>query len=218
MKNNEKGFSVVEGLLIVLVLAVIGFVAVYVLDRNNQQKSTTQPTASNQQSASEVAKDKETPEVLDWERITSGPKTFSVQIPDGWGEILRPLTTDWLTIRGEKQPLFTDGKPVVVRDLEGFGTDGPSVFSIVVHDNIAEPRGTATTFRIGDLEGKKYTRIVQEDSEPALDQEFKGDKKYDYRFKLANGKQLVVWYNVYARADTNDQIATVDKIVTSIKL
>ncbi|MDL2341652.1 MAG: hypothetical protein QFB87_01060 [Patescibacteria group bacterium] len=49
MKSNEKGFSLVEGLLTVLVLTVIGFVGWYVLNAN-QEKSVGTANKSAQES------------------------------------------------------------------------------------------------------------------------------------------------------------------------
>jgi hypothetical protein len=211
-KFNSKGFSGLEGLLLLVVVGLIGFIGWYVYSSGNKQKVTNETT---NQTAKEESKTKEE---LTWKRIDSGKKGFSVQLPDGWGEVLRPLDSDLLTIRGTKQPQYQEGKEVVIKDLEGFGTDGPGVFTILIHDNIAEPRGVATDFSVGDLKGKKYTYVAEKDSERGLGEEDKGDKRYDYRFQLKDGKQLAIFYNVYANTDDKDQITTVDKIVGSIKL
>lgn len=209
MSRNEKGFGVIEVALVLVILGIIGFTGWRVYEANREvsqtpiDNSTVVPSDNDETS---------------WQRIESGDKSFSVQIPDGWGEIQRPKSEDLLSIMGQQQPKYQAGKPVTIKDVEGWGTDAPVVFTILIHDNIAEPRGSAAEFTAGELKGKKYNYVALEDTERGLGQEDKGDKYYDYRFDLGDGKQLVIWYNVYVKTDPTDQIKTIDRIVESIQV
>ena len=213
MKSRQQGFTVLEIILVIAVLGLLGFIswqayAAYnkpALQEENSSKNT--PNVSNNTEY----------ESLKWERIESGQKRYSVRIPDGW-EIIRPLDGDWLIIPGMEQPVYAEGSVVTVKDTESYGTDEPSIFSILIYDNISEPRGTASDFSIGSLKGKKYTYVAPEDNGQELGHEDKGDKTYDYRFDLSDGNELAIWYRVFVNTDARDQVETVDKIVQSIEL
>jgi hypothetical protein len=219
MSKNQKGFSAIEGLLIFIIVGIIAGVGWYVWDSNKKTDETLNNTGNSrviptQKKVVEENKD----ESVSWPRIESGKKTFSVQIPNGWGEVIRALDSESLFITGVKQPLFNKDAEVKVTNLEASGGDSPRVFEVFVNDNVADPRGTPAAFNIGSLAGKKYVYEALKDGEPGLGQEHKGDKYYEYRFELKDNKKLLIWYNVYAASDNNDQSATVDKIVKSIKL
>jgi hypothetical protein len=221
MRRNQKGFSAVEGILIFIIVAIIAGVGWYVWDSNKKTNDILN-SADNTKIASPTKNEPKTNESKDesvsWPRIESGKKTFSAQIPNGWGSLYRALDSEALFIGGVKQPVYVKDAEVKVTDLEASGSDSPRVFEIFIYDNVSEPRGIATDFNIGSLAGKKYFYEAQKDGEPGLGQEHKGDKYYEYRFDLKDNKKLVIWYNVYAASDNNDQSAIVDKIVKSIKL
>lgn len=52
IKNNQKGFTAVEGLLIILILAVIGFGSYYVYHANHKDKTVSASTKSAKASSS----------------------------------------------------------------------------------------------------------------------------------------------------------------------
>jgi cytoskeletal protein RodZ len=91
---KQKGFSLVEGLLIVLVLAVVGFGGYYVWD--SQQEDDETPTISNQEEAnSNEAVDNDSESVEEetssipegWVEITDSQTGFTFSYPSEWGEI-----------------------------------------------------------------------------------------------------------------------------------
>lgn len=218
--KNQKGFSTLETILALVLVLVIAGVGLYIF---NTQKTADQSRFSgNKQAPVPGAHDGDKSTIKDeaesWERVTSAQNAFTVRIPDGWGEVLRPADTDWLLIRGQKQPVYIEGNPVKVTDLPGYGTDGPHVLTVMIHDNFAESEGVSSDFVAGTLKGKKYVLEYTQDTEPGIGQRYKGDKQYQYRFPLDGKKQLVVTYQVYADIDNKDQSSIVDQVVKSIRL
>jgi uncharacterized protein HemX len=70
MFKGQKGFSAVEGLLIVLVLAVIGFGGYYIWDQQKRDKKTATETNNTEQLGTEEKK----------EETRQSPEN----IPEGW--------------------------------------------------------------------------------------------------------------------------------------
>lgn len=205
--KNQKGFSIVEVIMVILVVGLIAAVGWLVYDR---QKS------SNQTPNVQVT---EGTKSYEGQKVTSGLGRLSVEIPQGWNEVLRPADSDWLLIKGTKQPMYSAGKQVTVTDLPSYGSDAPLVFAVLIDKNIADPQGTASEFTLPNdsqpIKGTKYSHTYTADSQDAVVGYKKGEKRYEYWFKLKDGNNLVVWYSVYAN-DLNDQSSIVDEIVRTI--
>jgi hypothetical protein len=153
--------------------------------------------------------------------VKSGSGGFHISIPDGWGPLARPLDSDALFMGGTTQPDVGLGNETVINDMASYGTDGPSVFAVLLlpKGGAAEPRGTASEFTIGKgdeaLAGKKYTYVYTEDALEGLGRlRLQGDRDYDYVFSVGD-KELRVYYSVFG-SDPRNFIETVDDIVRSI--
>lgn len=75
--SNQKGFTLVEGLLIALILSVIGFVG-YMVWNNNQEKELEQTTTVQQESQNTTEKE-EAP-------VRTTQSLYTIQLPEGWTE------------------------------------------------------------------------------------------------------------------------------------
>lgn len=223
MKNNQRGFSTVEILIVLVIVGLIGVVGWLVYDKQQSKKSNEEPSQATSQSPPKeaTAQDEQKEAKLSYQgqKVTSGRERFTVEIPQGWNELLRPMDSNWLFMKeGTAQPKYSAGKPVKVTDVPSFGGDGPRVFSIFVHDNIANPEGTPSNFTLPNngqpIQGTKYS-ITYSDTVEGMDGHKKGEKSYEYRFNLKDGNSLVIWYRVYSD-DLNDQSSLVDEIVSTI--
>ncbi|MEX2006934.1 MAG: hypothetical protein WD877_02100 [Candidatus Saccharimonadales bacterium] len=209
-RHFNKGFTAIHSLLILVVVGVIGYAGWYVWD--NRENDREIPSVGEQEINS------------GWNTtVESGQKRFSIIFPDGWGEILKPLDSDWFLINGDKQPTIEIGKPVKITELEGYGGDSLTLFSVLVYDNFAKPRGTAEDYTLTNgkdnpIEGKKYVYIHDKDSLEGIGyQRFKGDRDYEYIFPLGGGEELRISYSVYG-ADPRNSLKTVEAIIETIRL
>ena len=95
MKKNQNGFSMVEGLLILLIVGIIGFVGWYVWRSKNQTDKTlnTAATTSNATNAAKTtsASQKNVCQIVpttaapDWKTFTDDKYKFSISYPSSWG-------------------------------------------------------------------------------------------------------------------------------------
>jgi Tfp pilus assembly protein PilE len=85
LQNNQKGFTAVEGLLIVLILVVIGAVG-YMVYHNNHKTTNTNNTASKtSSSSSNTTKTASTPNpYAGWKTDTTSLSGLSFQYPSTW--------------------------------------------------------------------------------------------------------------------------------------
>jgi type II secretory pathway pseudopilin PulG len=220
--QSSNGFAAVEIILVLVIVALIGVVGYVVYDANSDANTTSKEVSKN--SAAEPVLS--APAASDQKRsyqsesVVSGKKRFTIEVPKGWGELLRPTDGDQLlSANGTKQPVYDPNGQVKVTDLEFFGSDSQRVLTVLVHDNIADPEGAASEFTLPNngkpIAGKKYSLTYTDTTDDGLGGHKKGEKRYEYWFKLKDGNNLVVWYSVYAE-DLTDQSKLVDEVVRSI--
>lgn len=152
----------------------------------------------------------------------SGQKRFSITFPENWKGIYRVMDSDWFIVPGADQPADSTRTQPEIKDMASYGSDGPSVFSVLIHDNFADPVGTATDYTLvngkdNPITGKKYTYEYTEDTAEEMGARLKGDKEYTYVFDIGGGKELRVFYNVFV-SDPRNLIQQVESIIDSIKL
>ncbi len=225
MEKNKKKLLIVGIPIAAAVLALVGTVGWVgykkriVGVRNNE---ITQPILQAQQEIEFIqGHQQENAVSYHGQKATSGLGRFTIVIPQGWTGLLRPSDSDWLLMKeGMKQPAYHAGKQVVITDVSGFGSDGPSVFTVLIHDNMAAPEGAPSDFSIPNngqpIQGTKYA-VKYTDTLEGLGGHEKGQRMYTYWFNLKDGNHLIVVYNVYAQ-DMQDQINLVDEVVRSIIL
>ncbi len=123
--KKQNGFSTVEGLIVVIVLAMVGFGGYYVWsqNRNNDVKQAdSSQQAGNTQStetAKEVPQETEDPLSKDWERYESGMGAFSIKLADGL-DGAKDTTSDVFFFRD----YLNKDQPATVQEINGSGTDG----------------------------------------------------------------------------------------------
>lgn len=153
------------------------------------------------------------------EDVASAQGAYTVSFPGDWGDVISVQDSDWFIIPGQNQPQGT----FQVVPSESYGSDSPSVFGILVHDNFAPAQGEAEDFTLvngkeNPIKGKKYTKIYQEDELVGIGiQRFAGDRDYEYVFSIGGKEELRVWYSVYG-VDPRNMSVKVEAIIDSIRL
>lgn len=209
--TQPNSFKIVVLICLVLLVGVIGWLLYRVENVADKQAKTNTIIKEDNSGVSSAD--------TGWNTVVkSGSGGFELTLPDGWGPITRDLNSDYIILPGMLQPTVQKGKEVKVNDVEGHGSDSPSLFSVVLakKDAVAAPRGEASEFRIGKAEGeiigKKYVYTFPQDDLDGIGiVRFKGDRVYEYVLPFGD-KELHVYYNVYG-SDPRNLSVTVDEIV-----
>ncbi|MBA3758836.1 prepilin-type N-terminal cleavage/methylation domain-containing protein [Candidatus Saccharibacteria bacterium] len=213
MKINQKGFSIVEVLLVVLVLAVLGFGGYYVWDKQsdkNEESKTSTTTLVTKNEESKVVPVEEDM-TKDW-TVYSGT-TFSVKIPDGWELVGNREYKNIVAYCSDSSCLtYKKGVLGVVRDTEG-GRGGP--FRFTLFDNASPSlRGSKESYvATANYPVEKY-KFTQTGEQELMDIP-KGGIQYSYVIKRQS-TQIVVTYSLFS-PDQKDESNIVDLLVASIK-
>jgi type II secretory pathway pseudopilin PulG len=94
--NRQKGFTLVEGLLIVLVLSVIGFAGYYVWNQQQDDDGSSESSQTNNSAKVDSAEETmdNSQEVLETEDTTITQQGWVYVVPDGWnnedGQVTSP--------------------------------------------------------------------------------------------------------------------------------
>lgn len=197
MNINQKGFSAVEALLIVVIIVVLGGVSWYVYDsqkKTNQALDKTTQAQNDPQKTEPKPKATEPPkdEATNWLLYEPPGKQYKLRLADGW-KVRRAESTDngasfWsytsLTLR--------PGVVAQVEVSEG-GRGGPFPLSLLYNreDSFNYKRGSkigAFTTKSG-LEGEKYEFVQTEEN--AGHDLAEGAKEVRYYFKK-DAKNVVI--------------------------
>ncbi len=208
--KNTKGFTLIEGLLILVIAGVLGGTGWYVWHHHKKttipSSSTTSPTsASSTQSTTSATPDP----TANWTLFTS-QDGFSIRIPDGWqlinnnGELISPVDSSSLTYKAGTAATITK---------QTLGDDAVHPFVIYSPGYTDQQLKSANYQNLGQISAKntiatKY--YYEQTSQPqglGLD---KGDKEYRYHF--ASGQKTVdVTYVI--RPGDSDNTNMVEKAV-----
>lgn len=229
MKTNQKGFSVVEVLIIVVVVGLVGTVGWLVYDRQKSNKTDTRsPTTNTNQQQGEPKEEAQQPvsdETANWRVITSGQGKFTFKAPDGW-KFVNCTDADWVYVRYEGDANDTSleyqqSKPVnevkqqcggfgdiIKFSIERFNADGSSSRGVRAPDPIVG--GTAITTGSG-IKGQKKcdeTRSKPFNNAPAI------IKNCQYSFATNNSQ---VWLNYQLLEGNKDRTDLIEDVVKTIK-
>lgn len=192
---NQNGFSVAEGLLVLVIIGLVAGVGFYVY-KANQDTSKSLGNIESSESSAQKTKAETTPseqsadETANW-TLFSSSKGWSIRVPDGWSLYTNPDS------EGLHSPLSLEYKPGVkatIEKIEG-GRGGPFLLNMV---NRSEQDISAqkppyldqeAVLKAKNVEGKKYFGMLRED-EPMIGS--RGDMVYQYVF-TKNSKTIVVY-------------------------
>lgn len=216
MKNKQQGFTLVEGLLILFVLAVIGGVGYYVWSK---QDSKISDNSANQQAADTSETDEEAAEPADetdsWLSYTSVQKTYTVRIPDGWDMIHLIDTENLYGGRSQEGLVYKPGQQAKVETTYG-GWDGPSPFALYVpganHDQIVKEGDKQGEIKAASGQQAEKYYFVEADELEEIGY-IKGAKVYNYYFG-SDGKYIQIQHVV--NPGNTDQHERVEQMLKTL--
>jgi hypothetical protein len=116
LQKNQKGFTLVEGLLVVIALALVVGVGFYVMNANKDKKDDTVTSTSQTVKKTKPAVDP----TLDWTSYSSPLGKFSLKYPKSWATATNPDLCTNTTETGIFM-LGADSSSVGKCASEGFG-------------------------------------------------------------------------------------------------
>jgi hypothetical protein len=188
MKNNQKGFSAVEAIVILAVIGILGFGGWYVWQSNEKDQPTKTSSSDSAVDSTDSTKLATT--------LTSHSKVFSLFLPDGW-KFTNDTELDYAHAIGLSNMTYKAGTPAVVVDEMGHRGGGITTASLVIQsgstidlENYFGASEEQGVFKANDgTEGKKYLFTAKEGNETLV----AGTKSYGYKF-VKGGKTVVVQY------------------------
>lgn len=224
-KLNSKGFSAIEGVLIVITAGIIGGVSWFVWHSKNSISNTYDNAAKNQA----VTPVKTKPECKTTNSniacLTYGQaRQITFTVPDGWNVLdvfWKGATQNLIVLRNND--VYTPGQKATIRNSEG-GWDGWSTFDAEVNDASKDKNGTPTcdfigsynskeSFNTSNFRGTKYVQIVTKDEMGYVDSQQKGSYYY-YSFPYTSkNKNLCLDFTYAQFANQPDQLAAVEAAI-----
>ncbi len=223
MKANQKGFSVVEILIVIVVVGLLGMVGWLVYDRQKTKKleAPTPTTTQKTEQQTESQNTKPVDETASWLQYESPGKEFRFKVADGWklhkkeGTDTSFYSTESLALRagtkGEVLPYVRSGPGEfgcgLYWDWQTYTTD---VMKQVYKDSIEQLKSDEKFSTASGLEVRKKYELLSEGGgySPA------GTKSYSYFLPL-NNKSITIGYSV-CPGDT-DYHDVVEKVIKTIE-
>lgn len=214
MKFNQKGFSAVLLLLVIVVVGLIGAVGWVVYDRQKNITDNGEPSPQTSQQEQTQATTKDEVDITKDAYIVT-TELYSLKIPDGW-----TLSGDELglwagCLEDASCVTYKEGQKAIVNPTQG-GRGGPFRFQLVTDSRDFETLfGSGYTnegaFKASNVTGVKYYKKVVNDEpmEPSA-----GSKIYGYSFK--GDKYINLYYAVFP--GDKDQHTTVEKYLETLQI
>ncbi len=226
--KNQRGFALVEAVLIVIIIALLGGVIWYVIKQN---KDTSEPASSTVGQPVEKDEDKIN---LD-ETITDITKTYKISYPKTWKAMTREISSSGLggpesetliensgiDITPEDPSKFAEGatnpeKPYLNLNLLDISAYRSSDIQALTKDAINEPGDLNKIEQVNGYDAYKFTTDVDEPEN--------GLKYLTENFLLTNGKITVIFSFTVSQGgdskkfDDSDKLPTVEAIVNSLEI
>ncbi|PJE65369.1 hypothetical protein COU91_02015 [Candidatus Saccharibacteria bacterium CG10_big_fil_rev_8_21_14_0_10_47_8] len=194
--KKQQGFTLVEGLLILVIVGVLGFVGWYVWHAKNNTEKTLQDTVQSQGTVSKIAKKpsstlQKTDPTADWTAYSDKAGNFSLKYPKSWVTATNPeLCSEGILLLGANTASV--GKCA----SEGFGqiavTSNEGDYSSDSNFSSGYVQVTKSSVTVDSVAGVKESGIAsgQEAGLGSLDD---GVKVVEYTF-YTNGKTYKATY------------------------
>ncbi|CAN5648805.1 hypothetical protein BH23PAT1_BH23PAT1_5580 [soil metagenome] len=211
IRKNEKGFSALVAILLVITISAVTFAGwtVYKTNQNDSDANSQQEEA--QQQSSDEEKEAEDDVTSSW-LLFESTAGWRMRIPDGW-ELRTSEGKDLVTYKSSLD--YQQGTPAtIIRTESTGGRGGPFLFFVRTTD-VEQPRYentgedvAITDFTANGINGKKFIYVFREGS-PSLGSP--GDIEYEYRFNR-NGKYVSITHHHY-----KDQQSVLDIVEKAVK-
>lgn len=193
MKQNQKGFSAVEALLVLVILALIGGVGYYVYksrqEANKSQDNANKSSLEISQAAKKEAEKKPADETEGWLLYKPPTNEYEIRLPDGW-KLERTEKAPHLAAAGMSSIVYKAGTKAVVTEVEGGRDYGSLAFSLAVYkaSEGSAPRGSEVK-KFNTSQGLVITQwLFEQTAEPEGIDIPKGAKEYRYELTAKDKK------------------------------
>jgi hypothetical protein len=214
MKNNQKGFSAVEGLLILVIVGLIGFIGWYVWDKKQDDKKASDTPQTTQQSGE--AEQRPAEETANWLSYQPTDKEFAVKLADGWELEQRAGGSTELFSNNNDQLALAAGKKAAVKV-----TSGPVEFyDATLFMKLEASTVPTTEYPVTETFQTASGLTVQEqyylDPGNVSPGNFPKDTKIYNYFVTHKNRTFVVNYRV--KPGQTDHHETVEKVIKTLEL
>lgn len=217
-QNFQNGFTLVETLLIILILAVIGFAGYYVWDRQASKNNDT-GKSDKLSSTNKSGNNEEDTDWKKWFAFTPQNDEYTILLPDGWKfDYSYQETLSTLYAPTNRMIDSVDTRAVVTSSTGGYGM-GTGFWLQVA------PKETAAVTNIGmhgevlpslkTKEGKEVKVTLEENSEEGNMSYEVGAKIYSYYIDYGD---KVASFGYSFNPGSKDQRTTVEKSIKTLVL
>jgi len=200
--SDQRGFSLVEGLLVLIAFTMIGFTGFYVYSSTKSaaktNDSSNKAVSGNEDKNSDTAKGSERSDT--WFLYSPPEKQYSVRLADGWNLVRSEQGTSLYTTINDNLD-YTEGTKAEVATPEG-GKDAASGFFLNFSTNIDTPSKSEQSVKQTEFKtnlGATVEKYQYTESSPqpvALGQLDQGGVYYNYIIKGGTDKFMAVSYSV----------------------
>jgi len=211
--TNNKGFTLVEVLLLTVVLILVGGLVYLGFKQVNKQSETS--TSSTTATTTETTPVKD--ETADWFTYTPDSKAYSIRIPDGWqlhyvtGGAGDPSSWD-----GKELSYKAGTKATIIQDISG--RDG-SYFAFALSSepkNISIQGDQQSQYKTNSgMDVTKYLYVAQRVDPEGFYPPPVGTKIYTWRITQAT-KTIVIEHG-FIPGDTDNSVL-VEKMINTLKI
>lgn len=222
--KNQKGFSAIVSLLIVVIIGIVGGVGWFLYGQkgpkviNKASPSQTSPVATPVKNTDAVEKKDET--TTKGTLLTSRNSAFKMKIPDGWN-VTNDTDQDYALAIGLPNMTYNKGRAATIENKVGHRGGGLTTSSFVMQSGnkkelesyFASSKKIGTITTVKSVEGAKFLFASSGQNDP--DALPVGAKSYGYQF-VSGDKVVVVNYIILA-ADP-DQTSVVEQALKTLEL
>jgi Prokaryotic N-terminal methylation motif len=221
MKNNQKGFSIFEILIVIVILFLIGAVSWLVYDRQKSKSSankvSTKIDVSDQKNEGPKSSSTIDP-TAKWLKYTSQNKKYSISIPDGWS-LNSLMKSDGIYAWDATSIKYSEGNIASVKVVEG-GRDGSSIGFMMWLNNdgnigsFMSPELTKVNTYVtpNAINVNKYTRTQK--NEPEGMDIPKGTLEYKYEL-IKDGSKIYIIHDILP--GEKDQSQLIEQMIQTTK-
>lgn len=216
-KLHQQGFTIVEGLLLFVIVAIIGGTGYYVYSRVINDDSSQPSGDTTQKNTTSTESQTATDETADWLVFEAPNKQFKTKLADGWK--LTQFNGSPYLYDFSNELAIVPGQRAVIENATG-GRDFATAFYIgyVSNEemvNLGSQRGTKEkSLKTNDGREVEVYHFTQTNKEPMLDVPYNG-QEYTYIIRGSNGVVRVVYS---FGPDETDYHKEVERILPSIQL
>lgn len=213
-KLNQKGFGLIEGLLIVIAITLIGFTGYYVW---NSHKNDDAPVITQQKTSTSVKTKVEKDETADWLLYQAPSGNYKLRLPDGW-KFQRYQEDDSIIATNSSDTNYTKGVLATVSRIE-FGRDFANVSCALFYGDSKDVYRETDLKKLKGFTTKqgltveKYTR-TQVEEQQALGP---SQGTVTYRYYIVHGAKTLSVSHDIAPGET-DKTSIIEKSLSTVEL